>query len=207
MNDFEDRPVEVITSRVEPELALFQVQVEGGFSHATEPGEASFGETPEALNAVDVGLPFGELVPAVIDSQVLAITDIDQAVVAAPFVGVDHALGFHFAAYDRLQRGFGAVGHDLSVDLAIALEDAEDDRLPRSTASALPLDVSCSEERFIDFDLSSERKLLLGMLSQSFTDRLQETVYGVAVQVGQLGDLGGLQIESEELHKLSEFGL
>ena len=109
MNDFEDRPVEVITSRVEPELALFQVQIKGCFSHPTKPGESGFGETPEALDAVDVGLPLGELVPAVVNSQVLAITDIDQAVVTAPVVGVDHALGFHFASYDRLQRGFGAV--------------------------------------------------------------------------------------------------
>jgi len=207
MNDFEDRTVEVITSRVEPELALFQVQIEGGFSHPTEPGKPSFGETPEAFDAVDVGLPLGELIPAVIDSQVLAITDIDQAVVTAPVVGVDHALGFHFASYNRLQRGFGAVRHDLGVDLAVALEDAEDDRLARSTASSLPLDVSCTEERFIDFDLPGERELLLGMFSQSFADRLQETVHGVAVQVGQLGDLCGLQIEREELRQLSEFGL
>ena len=99
MNDFEDRPVEVITSRVEPELALFQMQIEGGFSHTTEPRGPGFGETPEALDAVDVGLPLGELVPAVVDSQVLAIADIDQAVVAAPVDGVDHALGFHFASY------------------------------------------------------------------------------------------------------------
>lgn len=207
MNDFKDRPVKVITSRVEPELALFQVKIEGDFAHTTEPGEPGFGETPEALDAVDVGLPLSELVPAVVDSQVLAIADIDQAVVTSPIVGVDHALGFHFASYNRLQRGFGAVGHDLGVDLAIALEYAEDDRLARSATPALPLDVSSTEERFIDFDLPRERGLLLGILGHSFADRSQETVYGVAIQVGQLGDLGGLQIEREELHQRSEFRL
>lgn len=192
MNDIEDRPVEVITSRVEPELALFQVQIEGYLSHPSEPAKPGFGETPESLDAVDVGLPLSELVPAVVDSQVLAIADIDQAVVAAPVVGVDHALGFHFASYNRLQRGFGAVRHDLGVDLAVALEDAEDDRLARSTASSLPLNVACTEERLIDFDLPGERELLLGVLGQSFADRLQKTIHGVAVQVGQFGDLGGL---------------
>jgi hypothetical protein len=100
-----------------------------------------------------------------------------------------------------------AVGDDLGVGLAIALEDAEDDRLARSVTPALPLDVSCSEERFIDFDLPRERGLLLGMLGQSFTDLLHETIHGVAIMVGQLGDLGGLQFEGEELHQLSEFGL
>lgn len=55
----------VITSRVEPELAFFQVKIEGGFSHTTEPSKPGFGDTPEALDAVDVGLPLGELVPAV----------------------------------------------------------------------------------------------------------------------------------------------
>ena len=130
MNDFKDRPVEVITSRVEPELALFQVQIEGGSSHPTEPGKPGFGKTPEPLDAVDVGLPFRELVPAVVDSQVLAIADIDQSVVAAPVVGVEHALGFHFASYNRLQCGFGAVG---------ALEDAEDGRLAEAPRSRFPL--------------------------------------------------------------------
>ena len=160
------------------------MQIEGGLSYTTEPSEPGFGETPEAFDVVDVGLPLGELVPAVVDSQVLAIADIDQAVVAAPVVGVDHALGFHFASYDRLQRGFGAVAHDLGLDLAVALEDAEDDRLARSAPPAFPLDVPGPEERFIDFYLPCERRLLLGMLGQPFVDRPKETVQGVAVQVG-----------------------
>ena len=126
MNDIEDRPVEVITLRVEPELALFQVQIEGCFSHPSEPGKPGFGETPEALDAVDVGLP---------------------------------------------------------------------------------LDVACIEERLVDFDLPGERELLLGVLGQSFADRLQETIHSLAVQVGQFGNLGGLQIERVELHQLAEYGL
>ena len=51
--------------------------------------------------------------------------------------------------------------HDLGVDLPIALEDAEDDRLARSVAPAFSLDVAGHKEGFIDFDLPCEWGLLL----------------------------------------------
>ena len=58
---------------------------------ATKPDQPGLGKTPEAFNAVDVGLVSNEFVPAVVDPEVLAITDINQAVVAAPAIGVDDA--------------------------------------------------------------------------------------------------------------------
>jgi len=69
--------------------------------------------TPEAFNPIDVSTTFGKFVLAVIDAQMLAITDIDQAVIAAPAVRVDDAFQFDSAPYHRLQRGFGAIWNDL----------------------------------------------------------------------------------------------
>ena len=77
---------------VEAELALLQVQIEGGLGHPVELGQASFGEAPEALDAVDVVVALGEMIAAVANASVLGIAQVDQAVVAGQTVGEDFAL-------------------------------------------------------------------------------------------------------------------
>ncbi len=59
---------------VEAKLCLFQVEVEGAFRHAAELCETAFGETPEALDAVDVIALLDELVVVMLDPEVLVET-------------------------------------------------------------------------------------------------------------------------------------
>lgn len=54
------------------------------------------------------GPSIGELIPAVVDSQVLAIAAIDQTVINTPIGSVDHAIGFRFVSCCRLQSAIGA---------------------------------------------------------------------------------------------------
>ena len=69
---------------------------------------------------------FAELIVGMIDAEV-AIAEIDQTVVAAPAIGVDDSAEIHPAAVDALEGWPRAVRDDLGVDLALTLEDAEDD--------------------------------------------------------------------------------
>lgn len=55
-----------------------------------------------------------------VDSEMFVNTDVDQAVVAAPAVGVNDGAGVDLAPNDRLQCSFGAMGDDLGVDFALA---------------------------------------------------------------------------------------
>ena len=68
---------------VEAPLGFFQVQVERVRRDAVELPQAMFSEAPEALDAVDVVRATRELVLPVINSVVLRVPDIDEAVVAA----------------------------------------------------------------------------------------------------------------------------
>ena len=77
---------------VEVEFAFLEVQVEGVSGHALERGEAMLGIGLEALDAVDVVGALGEPVVGVVDPKVLGIAHVDEAVIAAPAVGMDHAL-------------------------------------------------------------------------------------------------------------------
>jgi len=152
---------------VEPKLTFFQMQVEGAWVHAAEANQPGLGMPPEAFDAVDVSVPFGKFVLAVIDAQMLAVTDIDQAIVTTPAIRIDDAFEFDLATDNLLQRGFGAIWNDLGVDMTVPLKDAKDDRFAKCAAASFALDASGTKERFIDFNLSGEGRLVIAIIDQS----------------------------------------
>ena len=162
---------------------------------ATKPDQPGLGKTPEAFNAVDVGLVSNEFVPAVVDPEVLAITDINQAVVAAPAIGIDDTFKADLAPNNLLQRGLRTIGHNLSIDAAIALEDAEDDGFSVGTSTSFPFNPFWTEKGFIYFDLSAEGRSGITKYDQAKTKSPEVTVDRVSAQPGHCGDLRGIQID------------
>ena len=69
-------------------FGLLEMEVEGVSRQALELGQPDLGQAPEAFDAVDMDGAFGELVAGMVDADV-AIAEVDQAVVAAPAIGVD----------------------------------------------------------------------------------------------------------------------
>ena len=57
-----------------------------------------------------------------IDPKVLVQAPINQPIVASPTIGMDDAVGVHFAADAGLQRGLGGIGNDLGINAVTALE-------------------------------------------------------------------------------------
>jgi len=184
---------------VEPELGLFEVQVKGGIGQAVELHQPGLGKSPEGLDAVDVVLAVDELVNAMLDAMVFLVTQIDQAVVTPPVVGVDDAPGVHFAPNDGLKGGFGAIRDDLGVDLAAALKDAEDWLFAGRPPASFPLDALGAKVGFVDLDHASEGRFKFAHLGDAKADQVQVAVDRVAVQTGQGGYFGGLDVHSEIL--------
>ena len=58
---------------VEAKSRFLEMEVEGLFADAAELGQPSFGEAPEALDAVDVVELPGKLVLAMLDPEVLVV--------------------------------------------------------------------------------------------------------------------------------------
>lgn len=129
-----------MTPMIKPKLTFFKMQVKSAWAHSPEPGEAAFGVAPEAFDAVDMGPPVSEFITAMIDPEMLPIADINQAIVAAPAVGIDNTLRGHLAPYNRLQRGFGAIRDDFRIDFPVAFEDAEYDSFAVCSTPSLALD-------------------------------------------------------------------
>lgn len=66
-----------------PKFCFFQVEVKGLQGHASEFGHADFGYVPGPLDSVNVrAVFFSELVFAVIDA-LMAISDVDQPIIAS----------------------------------------------------------------------------------------------------------------------------
>jgi len=86
-----------------------------------------------------------KFIVAVVDSKVLAIADVDQAIIAAPTVRVDDAFRGYLSPYNGLQRGFRAIRDYFGIDLAIAFEYTEDDGFAISATSTFALDTPCAE--------------------------------------------------------------
>lgn len=105
------------------------MQVKSWRWHPIKLLEATLGVTPETLDAVDVALAGGELVGTMIDSIMFRIADIHQAIIAAPAIGMNDCFRSDATTNNGLQRGLFAVRHDLGVNLAVALQEAEDDGL------------------------------------------------------------------------------
>ena len=82
-------------------FGFFEVQMEGVSGEAFKLCQPDLGQPPEAFDAIDVDGSLGKLVLTMIDADV-AIPEIDQAVVAAPAIGVDDGAGVHPAADNAL---------------------------------------------------------------------------------------------------------
>ena len=118
---------------------ILEMQRELVTSHAMKLRQPMFGMAPKRLDAVDVSAAVDEFVAAVVDPKGFVQTQINQPVAASPAVGVDDAVGIHFAPNNGLQCGFGGIGNDIGIDTVALLEQTKDDGFAtRATPTFLP---------------------------------------------------------------------
>ncbi len=73
---------------------------------APEAGEPSFGKGPKALYSIDMGMLVGKLIAAMLNTKVLPIAQIYQAIAATPTIRVNNAFKLHTATNHSLESGF-----------------------------------------------------------------------------------------------------
>ena len=184
------------------------MQVEGASRDAVELLEPALTVAPEAFDPVDVVRATNKLIFAMMNSEVLRVSDINQAIVTAPAVRVDDGVERDAPANNGLQSRLFAVGHDLRVNAAISLEDAEDDSLAGSAAPAFAANTTRAEVRLIHFDLARNKgRCSLTFFSNPFSDFEKDRSHAAARQLGQLSRMTSGQIKREVAHKLTKFSL
>mgnify|MGYP003711038995 CR=1 FL=1 len=103
-----------------------------------------------------------------IDPNVVEVRYVEH-VVACPGVRIDDAIRHDHTVYDGHQGVRAGVGDHLGVDLAAALEDAEDGNLAGGATATLPLSFA-TEVTFIGLDLTGQGR---GFVQLPSNDRAQ----------------------------------
>lgn len=190
---------------VEPELAFLEVKIEGLPVDAAKLRKSNLRESPEVLDPVDVGVPSGELVLSMVHPVVLAVPQVDQAVVPTPPIRMDRAPRTYFHLDNTGQYRTGDIGDDLRVHLSPALQDPEDDRLSPGPTPAFATNSPWAEVRFIDLDRSPKRGGSLTGIGDLFADEASEPIDRIAIESGRFCDLHRREIEREQLQELTKF--
>ena len=147
-----------------------------------------------------------KLVIAMIYTEMFCKTDIDQAVVAAPFVGVDDDVETDLPAYNGLQRAFLAVRDDLGIDPSVSFENAKDDGLATGPAAAFSTDPSPAKVGLIDLDLTGpDRGMTATFFDKADTYFLKDRIDAFPRDLRQLGRLAGRKIQCEISQYLTKF--
>lgn len=130
------------------------MQIERVLAHTSELGKPGFGDAPEAFDAVDVAVTSGKFIIAMVDTKMLVVSHIDEAIVAFKPIGVNDAITSHLAPDDGLQCGFGAVRHNLGIDPAMPFDETEYNSLAISASATFAFNPASAEEGFVHFDLA-----------------------------------------------------
>ena len=172
-------------SVIETPFGFLEVDDEGIGADASELGQAQFGETPKALDAVDVVFAPCELVFMMMDA-VMFVAAQDKAVVGLPAIGIDGGLGEHLPPDDRHQFLPRAVLDNLGKDLSAPLEQPDDGRLAARPASAPAAHPARPEVALVHLDLARKRpRLLHGPLQNPTPQFVVKPLRGLHAQPAQ----------------------
>lgn len=183
-------------------FAFLEVEREVAFD-AIELGEATLGEAPEGLDAVDVDFAFGEAV-ALVDAFVLGEAVVDQTGIGLPIIGEQQAFRIHFTLDNWAQNVRRGIGNDLGIDASVTFQETKDRLLGAAAATlaapGMATDTRGTEEALISLDFTTEERLLGLLMSE---DQLAEghevTVDGLAVELEQNRCFGGFYVQTEAL--------
>ena len=168
---------------------------------AVEFAQATFGETPEGFDSVDVHPVESEML-ALVDPEMLVVTDVDQAIAAFPPIRVYNAFGILASPDDVLKRLGRAVGDDFGIDPAVSLIDPKH-RLLECPAASLSRsrpspDTRRTEEAFVDLDHPHKLGFFLSLVGMDQGPEDPEiAIDGLPVQSQQLGGFRRIDVDTK----------
>lgn len=112
-----------------------------------------------------------------INAKMLCKTNIDQAVITTPFVGMDDDVKTDIAAYNGLQRAFLAIRDDLGINPSVTLENAKDDGFAARSATSFAANPFAAEIGLVNLDLARlDRFVTSTFFRKTNTDLLKDRV-------------------------------
>ena len=193
---------------IESKLTFFEMEIKVFAPNAAPLGQARFGRTPEAFNAIDVhAAAADEHAVAVLDAEMFPIAEVHQPVIADPAIRVNDAGQGDAPANNGPQSGPFCVGHDLRIHPALAFKDAEHDGLAAGATPAFTADPAAAEIGFVDFHGAVDWGMEFAFLRHAKAEGVKESIDRSATDVRELRHFGGFEVERKEADDLPKFGL
>ena len=101
-----------------------------------------------------MGVAANKFAFGMVNPKMFFITDINQAIIAAPFVRMNNRISGYFAANNGLKRFCGNIGNNFGINFAIAFKQAKYNCFT-GCAPATFTGSTTAEVAFINFDLAT----------------------------------------------------
>ncbi len=184
------------------------MQIKSFWRHTIELLQSPFGIRPETFYSVNMNITDGKNIKRVVDSQVFGIPDIDQSIVAAPAVRMNHRIKRNLAANNVLQGFLLHIGNNLGINRTVSFINPKDNSFAARSAPALASDSSCSEVGFVNLDLAGgERRSAFTFFGDSISNFQINLINRLARQISQKSCFLSRQIKGEILDDLPCFSL
>ena len=193
-------------SVIKSKLTLFDMQIECTFMNTTKLRQSCFCDCPEVFNSINMVRTMRKLIIAMLDSMVLFIAKIHQAVIRFKPVRVHDGIFFDFVSDDGQKLCGRTVSDNLCVHLAALFNQTEDDMFPTCATTANASDPTSTEVTFIDFNLTRfKRTLGFTEHCNSLTNSLENSVDRRTADTCQGGDFRRFNIKGKIPYYLPEF--
>src|SRR5437868_10665179 len=146
-----------------------------------------------------------KLISVMANSIMLLIAHMHYAIIGAKAICMQRCREFYFTANNGLNAGLFAVRDDLRINAPVSLVDAEDDGLASCSTTALAANSASTEVRFVQLDITTERRLSFAVSSHGLANQSQITIHCITIQSSQDADLCSSQIKGKEPKKLAKF--
>ena len=156
---------------VESKFCLLQVQFKFTFFNSVKFHQTMLCKAPKRLNSVDVLWTSNKLIISMIDPKVLINTNVNQAVIASPSIGVNDAVGVHFPSDDGLQRRFGSVWNNFRVNTDPSFEKTKNDSLSTSPSASFTSDSFGSKVGLTSFNFTAKWRTICRNLASLIFER------------------------------------
>ena len=193
---------------IKSEFTFFQVQRKGTFADASELIEPPFSDGPEVLDPINVISSISKLIVSMLDTIVLLITKVYQAVIGLKSIRIDRRAEIDLLPYNGHQRALRAIPDNLGIHFTASLDQPENDVFAFGPAASDSTNPAGSEVAFVDLNVANVKwTLLLAVFSNPYSDFTKNRVNRLPRKTGQFSNFGGFNIQSKQPHNLSKYGL
>jgi len=124
-----------------------------------------------------IGTP-GEFILSMMDPKMLVESQVDQAVIPSPSVGVDEALGIGLAPDHRLENCLARIGDDFRIHPIAALQKSENDRFSTGTPAPFSPDPMRTKIGFVGFQGPGQGRLPFTGFRKPLPDPKEDRIDG-----------------------------